>query len=194
MTMKATDFVKKLYEIEKKETTYLWGSFLNKKENGKLCSDCSGLVKGVLWGYPNAGKYASNGVPDVNANTIIKKYCTKTGTPDSAIPVGSFLWMDGHCGIYLGNNQVMESTPIWKNGVQITKLSARKWLKYGLLKWIDYSKSDIYDYLAIAKEVVRGIYGNGHTKRKQALEKIYPEIDYEKVRSLVNNYYKNGKW
>lgn len=190
--MKVNEFVKKLYEIEKTETVYSWGTFLNKKKNGKLCTDCSGLVKGILWGYPNNGKYCSNRVTDVNANTIINKYCSITGTPHSNMPVGSFLWMKGHCGIYIGNNQVIESTPKWKNGVQITKLSARKWLKYGILKWLDYGAS--YDYVAIAKEVVKGKYGNGHYNRKQALEKNYPGIEYELVRSLVNQYYKKGRW
>ena len=41
----------------KYNTIYSWGSFMNKKNNGKLCTDCSGFITGILWGYPSNGKY-----------------------------------------------------------------------------------------------------------------------------------------
>ena len=46
--------------------------------------------------------------------------------------------MKGHCGIYIGNGQVVESSPKWKNGVQITSLSARNWQKHGKLPYVEY--------------------------------------------------------
>jgi N-acetyl-anhydromuramyl-L-alanine amidase AmpD len=48
--------------------------------------------------------------------------------------------MRGHCGVYIGDGKVVESTPIWKNGVQITALSARKWLKHGKLPYVEYEE------------------------------------------------------
>lgn len=101
--------------------------------------DCVGLVKAVLWGWDaNGGAlYASNGVPDISADAMICR-CTDTSEDFSSLTVGEFLWMKGHCGIYIGNGQVVESTPKWKNGVQITALSARKWLKHGKLPYVDY--------------------------------------------------------
>ena len=88
--------------------------------------DCIGLIKAVLWGWEgNTAKsyggavYASNGVPDVTADTMIGK-CSDVSTNFNNISIGEFLWMKGHCGIYIGDGLAVESTPAWKNGVQIT--------------------------------------------------------------------------
>lgn len=188
--MKVNDFINELKRVEKLPTLYKWGTFLNKYNGRYLLSDCSGLIKGVLWGYPDNGKYASNGVPDINANTIISK-CKDVSTDFSIISKGEFVWMSGHCGIYIGNGQVIESSPAWENGVQITKLSQRKWKKHGKLPWIDYNEDDtqISDNTnisgdlncaisTIAKYVIKGVYGNGHTTRANSI--------YDDVQNLVN--------
>lgn len=112
--------------------------------------DCVGLVKGVLWGWEanpakvNGGAvYASQGVPDISADTMITR-CTNVSTDFSSLAIGEFVWMVGHCGIYVGDGKVVESTPKWKNGVQITALTARKWRKHGRLPYLDYEEvSDI---------------------------------------------------
>ena len=106
--------------------------------------DCVGLIKAVLWGW-NGDKsktyggavYASNGVPDISADAMIGR-CLGVSSNFSLIGVGEFLWMKGHCGVYIGNGQVVESSPKWSNGVQITNLSARNWLKHGKLPYIIY--------------------------------------------------------
>ena len=109
--------------------------------------DCVGLVKSVLWGFcadPDktygGAVYGSCGVPDVSADAMICK-CLETSTDFSSIAIGEFVWLKGHCGIYIGNGQVVESTPKWNNGVQITALSARKWLKHGKLPWVEYGEN-----------------------------------------------------
>lgn len=108
--------------------------------------DCVCLVKGILWGWDGdtsktygGATYASNGVPDVGADTMIN-YCEDISSDFSNILPGEFVWMSGHCGIYIGEGEVVESTPAWKNCVQITKLSARKWLKHGKLPWVEYER------------------------------------------------------
>ena len=111
--------------------------------------DCVGLIKGVLWGW-NGDKsktyggavYASNGVPDISADAMIEK-CLSISSDFSKIGVGEFLWMKGHCGIYIGNGQVVESTPKWNNGVQITNVSARNWLKHGKLPYVEYGEDKV---------------------------------------------------
>ena len=185
--MKVNDFIAKAKEVEKLPSLYKLGKFGNSKQGKYYLWDCSGLVKGILWGYPNNGKYKANGVPDLNANTIITK-CKNVSSNMNSIPLGSFVWLSGHCGIYIGNNQVIESSPIWENGVQITKLSQRKWKKHGLLPWVDYSSQPIekYDITAIAKRVIRGDFGNGHDNRKKAIAKEYPNVNYEDIRKEVN--------
>ena len=191
--MKVNDFINELKRVEKLPTLYKWGTFLNKYNGRYLLSDCSGLIKGVINGYPTNGKYNSV-MPDYNANTIISK-CKDVSTDFSIISKGEFVWLQGHCGIYIGGGLVIESSPKWENGVQITKLSQRKWKKHGFLPWIDYDddntqvsdntnvSGDLNDAIStIAKYVIKGAYGNGHDKRSSEI--------YQDIRNLVNG--KNG--
>ena len=105
--------------------------------------DCVGLIKGVLWGwnadktkYHGGAKYNSNGVPDVSANMLINK-CNPTKDFGNILP-GEVVWLEGHVGVYIGNGQVIECTPAWENGVQITLLKDRIWVKHGKLPWVVY--------------------------------------------------------
>ncbi len=118
--------------------------------------DCCGLCKGVIWGWygnpdlKNGGaSYATNGMPDYDAKEIMFKMCTEQSSDFSKIEAGEFLWLDGHCGIYLGDGLAAESTPIWKDGAQVTAVAnigqkkgynSRKWTYHGHLKCIDYSE------------------------------------------------------
>lgn len=190
--MKVNDFINELKRVEKLPTLYKWGTFLNKYDGKYLLSDCSGLIKGILWGYHDNGKYASNGVPDYNADTIITK-CKNVSTNFNNISKGEFVWMSGHCGVYIGNGQVIESSPKWENGVQITKLSQRNWKKHGFLPWIEYGYVDSENPIeslstldsaitTIAQYVIKGAYGNDHDKRSSEI--------YKDIRNLVNG--KNG--
>lgn len=116
--------------------------------------DCVGLIKSILWGWCGNSKhnrggavYGSNGVPDINADTMIKK-CSDVSTDFSNLVPGEALWMIGHIGIYIGDGLAVECTPAWKNGVQVTAVankgsksgfSNRKWTKHGKLPYVDYS-------------------------------------------------------
>lgn len=116
--------------------------------------DCICFIKSLLWGW-NGNKnavyggaaYKSNGVPDINADSMIKK-CTAVTTDFSKIQAGEYLWLEGHCGVYIGNGLAVECTPNWKNCVQITAVSnighkagyySRRWTKHGKLPYIDYT-------------------------------------------------------
>ena len=150
--IKVQSFINKAIEVEKLPTLYKLGKFMNSKSGKYLLCDCSGLIKGILWGYPENGKYGSNGVPDINANTMISR-CSKVSTNFNKLPVGALVWMSGHIGIHVGNGVCVESSPIWEDGIQCTfikgsgysntrKLHERKWIKQGLLdKYIDYSSN-----------------------------------------------------
>lgn len=105
--------------------------------------DCVGLIKGVLWGWSGdeskiygGAQYASNKIPDINADTMITK-CSTISTDFSTIEVGEVVWIPGHIGVYIGDGKVVECSPQWRNGVQIT--SKRKWQKHGKLPYITYS-------------------------------------------------------
>lgn len=137
-------FIAKILEYEKMPTIYKLGKFMNSYRKGKkgtfLECDCSGLIKGTLWGYPYNGKYG-HFYPDVNANTIMNTYCYKQSSDFSKISKGEFVWMNGHIGVYIGNGKVCECSPKWENGIQITNLNARNWKKHGYSRWLDYSSN-----------------------------------------------------
>lgn len=115
--------------------------------------DCVCLIKGILWGWCGnksatygGAKYASNGVPDIGADTMIMK-CSGVSTDFSKIEVGEALWLSGHIGVYIGDGLAVESTPAFANKVQITAVanigaksgySSRKWTKHGKLPYISY--------------------------------------------------------
>jgi len=114
--------------------------------------DCVGLIKAILWGWNGSNKslggavYGSNGVPDINADTMIK-HCKGVSTDFSNIQIGEALWCSGHIGIYIGDGLGVECTPAWANGVQITAVGnigtkspykTRRWTKHGKLPYVTY--------------------------------------------------------
>lgn len=117
--------------------------------------DCVCLIKGLLWGWngdasKNYGgaSYASNGVPDIGADTMITKCKDVSTTGWADMEVGEALWVKGHIGIYVGNGLAVECTPAWKNKVQITAVknigtkagyNARTWTKHGKLPYVTYT-------------------------------------------------------
>lgn len=124
--------------------------------------DCIGLIKGVLWGWSGdksksygGAVYASNGVPDISADAMIDR-CSSISNDMTNISVGEYLWMKGHCGIYIGNGKVVESTPKWNNGVQITALTARNWLKHGFLPYVEYgSREEVKTSVSVELTVLK---------------------------------------
>ena len=148
--MKIKDFVNHIIAKEKEPTLYKLGTFMNKKNGKYLLCDCSGLIKGTLWGYPEDGEYASGAVPDINADTMISR-CSNVSTNFYKLPFGALVWLKGHIGVHIGNGVCIESSPKWENGIQRTfiknsgynnteGLPVRAWTKHGILdKYIDYS-------------------------------------------------------
>jgi hypothetical protein len=139
--------------------------------------DCVNLIKAVLWGWDgNTSKsyggavYASNGVPDINADGMIAK-CSGVSTTgwDKMVP-GEAVWCTGHIGVYIGNGLAVECTPSWKNCVQITAVGnigarsgypTRNWTKHGKMPYVDYDTNvasqpvvDKTDYSALIKKAV----------------------------------------
>ena len=110
--------------------------------------DCCGLIKGIIWGFKGdktkvygGAKYESNGLQDVNEKGLLN-LCSNISDDMTTATPGDFLYMSGHCGIYIGNGNVIESSPKWKNGVQVTDLNARKWKTHGRLSFIEYTPSE----------------------------------------------------
>ena len=113
------------------------------------------LCKGILWGWNadinkvyGGAVYASHGVPDMTENALIS-YCSDVSHDFSKIGRGELVWMSGHVGVYIGDGKVIECSPKWKNGVQLTYVSnmgytagnCRVWTKHGKLPYIDYTNN-----------------------------------------------------
>lgn len=116
--------------------------------------DCVCLIKGILWGWNGdssksygGAKYASNGVPDIGADTMIGKCSDVSTTGWDRMEIGEALWCKGHIGLYIGDGLAVECTPAWANKVQITAVknigtkagyNARTWTKHGKLPYVTY--------------------------------------------------------
>ena len=143
--------------------------------------DCVNLIKGLMWGWNGdkkktygGAKYASNGVPDTNADGMIK-LCKGVTTDFTKLEPGEALWCKGHIGVYIGDGLAIECTPAWKNRVQITAVknigtksgyNARKWTSHGKFPFIDYDitdtpkKVETNKNVAAAQEFDKSIAGN----------------------------------
>lgn len=142
--------------------------------------DCVGLIKGVLWGYNGdvnktygGADYASSGVPDINADTMITR-CKDVSTDFSNITMGEAVWIPGHIGVYIGDGKVVECSPQWRNGVQIT--SKRKWQKHGKLPYINYSTKGEEDIVSVELDVLRV---NSRGEQVKALQRLLVGYGYD---------------
>lgn len=150
--------------------------------------DCVCLIKGILWGWNGdasnvygGASYASNGVPDIGADSMIK-VCSGVSTDFSKIEVGEAVWMEGHIGVYIGDGLAVECTPKWKNCVQITACNCSKsgynrrdWTKHGKLPYVSYEKTSGNNGEQVKQEskTVRGI----------DVSKWQGDIDWGKVKA-----------
>jgi hypothetical protein len=112
--------------------------------------------------------------------------------------VGEFLWLKGHCGVYIGNNRVVESSPKWANGVQVTALTARNWLKHGKLPWVEYSVKEVKNVVNIELSVLRkGNKGEQVKTLQRLLNAFGANLDVDGsfgglTESALKNYQKNN--
>lgn len=162
--------------------------------------DCVCMVKSVLWGFDADPKktyggalYASNGIPDCTIDALYKSG-SKHSTDMTDIAVGEFLVLHSHhCGVYVGNGMVVECTPAWKNCVQVTKLTSRRWKKHCYLPYVKYEEGQDVPYpnktdAELAYMVIHGQFGNGDD-RKKALG-----VRYRVVQDIVNQILKKGAY
>jgi len=113
--------------------------YLNDIKSGKTCSDCVGLIKGYGWRDDNDKvKIGANDMKDLSANGMFAEAKEK-GTISSIrkdIP-GLAVRFDGHIGVYIGNDEVVEARG-FDYGIVKTKLSARPWTHWLKIPSIDY--------------------------------------------------------
>ena len=191
--MTSLEFISDAHAAVRKKTVYMWGTYgqlvtlalidYKRKQYpgwyndskvrylktlvGKnvYAYDCIGLMKGITW----KGGYATNGMPDTNANGYILKCADVSSNFNSIVP-GEVVWLRGHIGLYIGgaSRLVIEATPNWSNGVQITKLSQRKWVKHGKMPHVLYSGEPVKESIPVINKLsVDGVWGSNTTKALQ---------------------------
>lgn len=113
--------------------------FIRENWLGKRTTDCVGLIKGYGWYDPVTGRinYATNGMPDINANSMYESAVEKGNIDTIPEVLGLAVWRTGHIGIYIGNGQVIESKGT-KYGVIETKLTDGSWTHWLRIPYIEY--------------------------------------------------------
>lgn len=113
--------------------------FIRQNWLGRRTADCIGLIKGYSWLNEETLQieYGSNGMPDINADSMYNSNAEKG--PISTIPEipGLAVWRAGHIGVYIGNGKVIEAKAT-KIGVVETDLSAGTWTHWIKIPYIQY--------------------------------------------------------
>lgn len=133
---------------------------------GSVCwaFDCICLVKSILWGWtgdttkPLGGaEYGSNGVPDIDINTILGR-CGGGSEDFTDIVPGELVTCGdgGHAGIYIGGGYAVEATTAWDRQVSVSGVlnllerypemegygKTRTWQYHARLPWVEYPEED----------------------------------------------------
>lgn len=120
--------------------------FIRENWLGRRTTDCVGLIKGYGWLDTKTMRidYATNGMPDYNANAM-HQAAVNAGTEGKdygaidTLPeiVGLMLWKEGHVGVYIGGGYAIESAGT-EIGVVKTKVDERNWAGWGKIPFITY--------------------------------------------------------
>lgn len=156
--------------------------------------DCVNLVKALIWGWNGNSNaeyggcvYESNGMEDITVGAVMDQ-CIDPSTDFSKIEIGEYLWMSGHCGIYIGNGLGVECTPKWDNKVQITAVgnigsqsgyNTRNWTKHGKLPQIQYVTDEIPLCIKLKTNLKRGDKGYEVLLLQTRLASLSPELEAE---------------
>ena len=153
--------------FENYKTYYAWGAFgspANAKNRRRyevpdtvtpdhFLFDCSGFAyKAIPWGWCG-DKTKTYGGATYNKYPLDKPFmnvCEEISTDFSTIQVGEIVYMTGHVGCYIGDGKVLECTPAWDGGVQMSECQnvgiktglnkKRTWLSHGKLPFIIYKE------------------------------------------------------
>lgn len=134
--------------FESKKTQYPdevggYEDFIRENWLGKRTADCVGLIKGYSW-YDVTSQsiiIASNGMPDVGADTMYNNAAEK-GTIDTIPEIpGLAVWKEGHIGVYIGNGEVVEAYGT-TTGVIRSQLANGGWTHWLKIPYITYTEQE----------------------------------------------------
>lgn len=186
---------------EKNKARYINGYAFNQKDERKakiqaasadtFGFDCICFIKALFWGWTGdpeqvygGAVYKGGGVPDISADQLLGQ-CIGVSEDFSTIVPGEYVWLPGHCGIYVGDGLAAEATFEPEEGVQLQcvlpmgvkeGMPATGWVKHGKLPWVSYETEPEEDS-KIYKVVV---YADGQTdaeeKRQQLIAAGYSAV------------------
>lgn len=114
---------------------------IREKWMGRRTTDCVGLIKAYGWFAPSTGTitYNSGTMPDCSTETMFEA-ATEKGTLDTIPELpGVIVYREGHVGIYMGNDFVIEAKGT-EYGVVKTKLSESDFTHWFKCPYIEYSE------------------------------------------------------
>lgn len=120
-----------------------YAEFIRQKWLGGRTSDCVGLIKGYGWFKADTQEmvYASNGMPDISADTMYEN-ATEKGTIDTIPEIsGLAVWHEGHIGVYIGDGKVVQAANT-TTGVILTKLNDTAWTHWLKIPYISYMETE----------------------------------------------------
>ena len=109
--------------------------------------DCVGLIKAIAcWGWTPTTDTVYSNKQDYNDKGFYDHYGTQSSADFSKIDEGEMVLIPGHIGVYIGNGQVVECTPKWDGGVQVSNLANigknygkyRAWQKHAKINFLTY--------------------------------------------------------
>lgn len=106
---------------------------------GRRTADCIGLIKGYGWLNAETGQinYRTNGMPDIDENTMFAA-ATEKGDIDTIPEIpGLAVWKNGHIGIYIGGGQVIQALGT-TSGVVQTDIGSTGWTNWFKIPYITY--------------------------------------------------------
>ena len=152
-----------LYDKKSKQypshyTVDRYGRYMRDIKENKVCMDCVGLIKSFWWSNGGQGvaesigksttdykiSYASNGMPDYSANELFNWARNKGAAWGTMATIpnkpGICLHAEGHVGVYIGNNEVVEARG-FNYGVVRGDLEKKRWLQWFELPLVIYDSN-----------------------------------------------------
>lgn len=124
---------------EKRQATYR-----KHIQQGKIATDCNGLIEGYAWEEDGVVKRNRNDIPDRSASGMYSAARHKGKIADGMPEIpGLLVWTKtkAHVAVYVGNGYVCEARD-FSHGLQRNAMSKRSFVYWGDYAYIDYTAEE----------------------------------------------------